>query len=405
MLKKVILHIGTPKTGTSIIQSHLAQNRTILRDKGFLYPITISSNKRLYRTFESHHLLTYSWADWEPFKLYSPDWFFKIANSTAEHHNLETLLLSAENVYWLPYQLSGAPKLSEHDYWDRKRRYLETIHDHLSRYATKVVVYLRRQDRWIESWYNQQVKNGFNFDRDMDRFIDHFSYLIDYEKQLELLSEVFGKDNLSVHVYEKEQLPNGLFAHFCEVTGIGASEDFPLDQPARYNAQLTHDALEFMEVCNKLTLEQDQKYRLRLLIRRATNQFESQIVFQAQSLLSPGQRDGLLERYSAMNERIAKSYLGRRDGRLFIEQESQKGDKRPIYTGLSTSALTQLIMQILMEATGEDYRLQNRKLRFKNHADQIKQFLENRLQPLATMYRRRADSKYWNKHIWDYEKS
>jgi|GEM_PF-1941236 len=404
MLKNVIFHIGTPKTGTSIIQSHLAQNRRILRDKGFLYPITISSDKQFYRTFESHHLLTYAWAGWEPFKRFDSDWFFERANVCAKSHDLHTLLLSAENTYWLPYQLSGAPKLSAEDYWDRKRHYLDTICHSLSSYASRIIIYLRRQDRWIESWYNQQVKNGFSFDRDMDRFIDHFGYLIDYEKHLELWSEAFGKENLSVHVYEKDQLTNGLFAHFCEVTGIGAPEDFPLHQPARYNSQLTHEALEFMEICNKLTLDQDQKRRLRLLIRRATNQFESQIVFQAQSLLSPKQRSRLLERFALMNERIAKAYLGRSDGRLFAEHTTREDDKLTAYPALSTETLVRYVMQILMETSAESYREHNCKNRIKRRADQVKNLLENYLQPLAAMYRRRADNDFWDKHIWDYER-
>ena len=99
MLKKVILHIGSPKTGTSIIQSHLCQNRLALKEKGFFYPITISSDESLYRTFESHHLLTYSWADWEPFNKFDSNAFWERTCQSAEEHKLHTLLLSAENAY------------------------------------------------------------------------------------------------------------------------------------------------------------------------------------------------------------------------------------------------------------------------------------------------------------------
>jgi len=38
VLKKIILHIGTEKTGTTSIQEFLNLNRVALRDKGFLAP-------------------------------------------------------------------------------------------------------------------------------------------------------------------------------------------------------------------------------------------------------------------------------------------------------------------------------------------------------------------------------
>jgi hypothetical protein len=401
MLKNAIFHIGMPKTGTSIIQSHLAQNRPALRDNGFLYPITISTHQHLYRTYESHHLLTYSWAGWEPFNLFDPAWFFERANETADRHKLHTLLLSAENTHWLPYQLSGAKKIEAADYWERKRRYLETMGADLAPYATKIVIYLRRQDRWIESWYNQQVKNGHTFGRDMDRFADHFEYLIDYEKQLELWGNAFGRENVVVKVYEKEQLPQGLFSDFCRVAGIGSAEAYPLKVKARYNAQLSRDALEFMEVCNKLVLSADQKRQLRLLIRRVTNQFESQAVFQSQSLLSPDQRRKILDRYAPMNERIAQAYLGSEDRRLFKENEAVEEGWSP-YPGLSPDTLTQLVMQVVMETAEQDFRRQGLLERCKQQRDMLRKSLEAKFPALAKSYRRRLDNNYWNQHLWDH---
>lgn len=38
MKNTLILHIGTPKTGTTAIQKFLYDNQTLLKEKGFFYP-------------------------------------------------------------------------------------------------------------------------------------------------------------------------------------------------------------------------------------------------------------------------------------------------------------------------------------------------------------------------------
>ena len=402
-MENVFFHIGTPKTGTSLIQSHLAQNRTALRDRNFFYPITISSQDNVYRTYESHHLLTYSWADWKPFNVFSPDWFFDKALSTARTYGLHTLLLSAENAYWLPYQLAGAEKLSPQEYWDRKRQYIARIQKDLGRFNTKIVVYLRRQDRWIESWYNQQVKNGHSFDRDMDRFIGHFEYLLDHAAHLDLWSECFGKENIIVKVYEKEQLPNGLFSDFVSTVGLGDESDFPLKMPARHNSQLSPHALAFMEICNNLKLDPQEHRRLRLIIRKVTNQFESRLLFQSQSLLSPGQRDRLLERFEPGNRGVARDYLGRSDGKLFYEAALAGNEAAQSSSDLPIDVAAQLVMQVVMELTrAGDGGKTPRQFGAQSLAH-LRDQVTSLIGPLVKRDQRSADDAFWDAHIWDYE--
>jgi hypothetical protein len=44
MSRRVFLHVGAPKTGTTYLQSMLAQNRALLADRGLTYPKTWSGN-------------------------------------------------------------------------------------------------------------------------------------------------------------------------------------------------------------------------------------------------------------------------------------------------------------------------------------------------------------------------
>lgn len=391
-MKKVFLHIGTPKTGTSIIQSHLAQNRGALRDLGYLYPITISADEKLYRTYESHHLLTYSIADWEPFNRYSPENFFQMAESTAAENDIETLLLSAENTYWLPRQIVGRDLPEEAVFWEEKRSYVRNIREYLKSYETKIVIYLRRQDRWLESWFNQQVKNGNALIENMDQFVEHHRWLVDYEKTLSIWADEFGTENMIVRVYEKEQLPNGLFEDYCEQVGIADPDLLPLQKPARYNAQLNRDALEFMNICNSLSMDFQQRWWLRMKVRKITKQFESQLVFHNQSLLSPDQRIRLVSSYADMNSTIAKTYLGRPDGVLFKEAPPVADENWQPYTGLSSQKVLEIVMQLLLEIQAEQAA--------NGHASATGQ---EKSKLVTDDEQQSADRAYWAENIWHHQ--
>lgn len=391
MINRAILHIGAPKTGTSILQSHLAQNRVALRDKGIFYPITISDDTSIYRTYESHHLLTYSWAGWAPFNRFDPVAFWERVDDTARDFDLHTILLSAENAFWLPRQIEVGDVPEEREYWAEKKKYVERIYEDLRRFDAKIVIYLRCQDRWIESWYNQQVKNGRQMPQDFMKFVDHHHYLLDYGVHLDVWAEVFGRENIVVRPYESQQLPEGLLEDFLQTTEIGTSKEFPLHKKGRHNAQLSRDTVEFMNVCNGLPLDQEDMYRLRILIRRITNQFDSQVKFLNQEFLSPQNRLSVLEKYAPINERVAHEFMDRSDGVLFKDDWPNASDSWQPYPGLNTPFLQEMLMQIIVEL------LNRKKKTSREPSDAMK------AAPPTKEERNEADRRYWGEHIWDYE--
>lgn len=384
-IENVIFHIGSPKTGTSIIQSHLAQNRVPLRDKGYFYPITISADPSIYRTFESHHLLTYSWAGLAPYSRFDTEAFWGRVEETADIYKLHTLLLSAENTYWLPRQLVGQEKPEPNIYWAEKKKYIERIHKDLKKFETKIVLYLRRQDRWIESWYNQQIKNGNHLTTNIMEFADHNHYLLDYESMLNAWSSVFGKENIVVRPYEKQQLTGGLLEDFLQVTKIGTSSEFPLISKGRHNAQLTRDAVEFINICNGLPLDPEDKYWLRILVRKITNQFDSQLAYSNQDFLSPDNRKKLLQKYAAMNERIAVDFVGKENGVLFEEPEELSGHVP--YSGLSNTYLLQMLLQIILDTRKTEVRIEQKQ-------EGVKLLEEEQI---------KADRDFWLNNLWNYK--
>ena len=80
-----------------------------------------------------------------------------------------------------------------------------------ARHEVEAVFYLRRQDHWLMSWYNQHVK--WPFDRAKSRMdpqaflatLEDFHWL-DYERLLGRWSAVLGEGRVAVAVLEKGQV-------------------------------------------------------------------------------------------------------------------------------------------------------------------------------------------------------
>ncbi|NIU02148.1 MAG: hypothetical protein GWN01_14955, partial [Nitrosopumilaceae archaeon] len=152
MLKNIIIHPGMPKTGTSALQSRLQQNRRALAKKGVFYPVTISPLENLYWTLESHHLLFYSLAGYGESSAFSPQRFMEWVEEVCEFYDINTMILSAENIWWLPFLVFKEENLKEDEYWERKEEFFQKISCLFNKFNTQILIYLRRQDYWFESW-------------------------------------------------------------------------------------------------------------------------------------------------------------------------------------------------------------------------------------------------------------
>lgn len=394
MLKRVILHVGMPKTGTSFIQSHLAQNRTALRDRGIFYPATVSSYGHVYRTFESHHLLTYSLAGWEPFTLFDPGRFMDDSARACEKHGMHTMLLSAENAFWLPTPVVLPEDLEVAAYWEKKGEYIQRLGSFFKGFDTRVIVYLRRQDKWIESWFNQQIKNGFHLEGIMP-FLRRHEPLLDYRRLLGIWADAFGRENMVVRPYEKSQLPDGLLADYAHQVGLFDAADVPLKRKPRSNAKLPPEVLRFMNECNAFSLPPARKRSLGLTIRKVANQFESVSVFEDQYFLKPVERLKLLEKVGEGNETIARDYMGRTDGVLFRDPLPDPAEPWRELPALEPERIFGFFGRIFAE--DEFFRWDRNSRGDTPLAERFLTALEKHAPPVRRWLGRRLDGKLWEK--------
>lgn len=272
---KLVIHAGIHRTGTTSLQGFLADNREVLLRHGVTYP----------GEGRNHQPLAWSLKQGRG----------KAADVEDAAGTGGTVVLSAEDfcihtdMRWLK-ELSG-------------------------RHDIRVVFYLRRQDHWIMSWYNQHVK--WPFDRRKCRmgkaeFLDTIGdfHWLDYAVLLDRWGEVLGAENVSAAVVEPGQVEN-VIEDF--ITRLGIPSD-GLDLAAtRKNDSLPVHLLEIARSLGMFDLPPNGRTRV-IRALRAGLAHKTQ---EAKTVYSPEERLRVLERFEASNRAVAERVFGR--GKLFLE--------------------------------------------------------------------------------------
>ncbi len=205
MEKTLYLHIGTPKTGTTSIQHFCYNNREILLEKGFLYPDFpfVYANKGKYR---NGLFLEAVFCDKEGVRQREQEEenFIKGLQMLKElfktHNNI---ILSDEGIWTACFNRKrGRPLM---------RRLKEEAEE--AGYNIKIIVYLRRQDDFLLSWYNQIIKHNITSKNTLtwEEYFDNYNKYIklDYFNCLKKLEHIFGKENIIARRFDKN------YFHLC----------------------------------------------------------------------------------------------------------------------------------------------------------------------------------------------
>ena len=120
-----------------------------------------------------------------------------------------------------------------------------------SEYLVKVLVYLRKQEKFLLSAYIESIKQGsyLNFKEYIDKKLD----LVDYYDLLSLWSSLFGKDNLIIRVFEKDKLKGNIFEDFLSSAGIQDTRKFNVNI-AKYNVSPPVKTINFLRYLNSISI-------------------------------------------------------------------------------------------------------------------------------------------------------
>jgi len=273
--KNLYLHIGTHKTGTTSIQHLLYTNRDHFRKLGVLYPETG---------------LTGSPHQWGQHCL---AWVLTQANMEG---------------IWLRLRREAAPystviiSSEEFSVYLEERRF-QRLKNAVPWASIKPVCYLRRQDEFFESLYNQYIKGGGT--ADINELFPTMQARLDYKNFLNVLSSVFGKENLIVRIYEKDRINGDICGDFFSSIGI-APDCRPSSPPRSVNKALSKEGLERLREANRNFADAPEE----LLKRRRQIVSEFTVPpFTPHSILSQDERRTLLDRFRASNEAVAREYF------------------------------------------------------------------------------------------------
>lgn len=325
--KKLYLHLGTYKTATTFLQQVLWQS--FKNPRGAIY-----YPKRGLHGNAHHYLATDNFPAWNN------------GGSRAEYENtwkrfLKDIHCSKADSIIFSSEMLCSISMDQICY----------IRKMLANYPLRAIIYLRRQDQYISSLAAQLVKacNGNpQFYTCIDKAIRHVSVSksFDYEIMCDQWAHVIGRDNLIVRPFEKTQLHEGDilkdFFYYLLNKPVPESVVFPSEN---VNPRLCRDALEFKQLVNRLPTDRETMNATlpalfdysRIVEAGTENAYHEHV------MLSPSQRMEIFQRFKESNARIAREYIGRRDGILFEESMPVSVDPWIPYPGLNGEKILDII--------------------------------------------------------------
>jgi hypothetical protein len=316
MVSRLFIHVGFHKTGTTAIQNCLWTNRERLAAQGVSYPAVAlagPTHAKLANVFkgEAFRAALTKMRPWPGPDEFDPYRMNEGEDAKSLYESLHQAIVRDKP----PTTVISSECFLE---WIEPARVAEQI---LSwGMDVKIIVYVRRQDLWIQSVFNQIVKDRFlRYRGDFADMPQHAQ--MDYKTILDPWAAAFGREHIIVRVYEPGQLKDDdVVTDFLSLIGIARSTVEVKNRDAQDNPSLHREIVSILHKTNalpvgvlehRLILEALSPLNDQLLERDGRESFD---------ILDREQQTAIFERYQHSNREVAKIYLGRDDGMLFRQE-------------------------------------------------------------------------------------
>lgn len=354
-MNKLFLHIGTWKTGSSTIQYNLHGLRKKLEREGFFY---LSKENKM--VIDDGIIRNFTEID-DDYVQKSREKFKAILDQKRKENPQLSFISSAEEYSGDPFMgFKNAGAVAKNLYEITKELDLDI----------SIIVYLRRQDDFFESLYQQSIRLGYS--HDFDEFCGKYDATdFNWYDLLKSYSDLFGNDNMIVRRYHRTYLPeeNSLIQDFGKAIGSEIVSNF--EETRSRNKGFSRDTLEITKIMNKY-FEGEERFKL----RKIYDQVNAKMPFEKYAFFSPEERKEFLKQYEESNHMVAKKYFD--EEKLFPDPEFNP--EQESYSGLTKEAMVANFSKAL--------------LLVKEEADREKEQLARNLQNHSLLYRlRRTVSK------------
>ena len=249
---KLIIHAGTPKTGTTSIQTYLSKKQRKLRGKGVLYPHNLEASNNpgapAHQWFEKNLVTTH------------------VDNFVANFTNLisqikedtHTIILSSEGIY--------------NYWWDFPDASKDLLGELAKLFDVKLWVWFREPVAFIESYYKQCIRNpqvasnpcygqDLSFADMLD--VEWFNKHLDYQGFVSECTAVFGQSSVSVFEYNGD-----VVQQVSQLLGLATAHDNPTP---RQNNSLNNASVSLLRAINRYDVKAKDKERLMPYLKEINN--------------------------------------------------------------------------------------------------------------------------------------
>lgn len=313
------IHIGTHKTGSSAIQTVLSNNQSALAHQGW---INLLPNHQLFSQIMNLK------GPPNPTLQQSLQNYFLSISSSSQQNNDTNYILSYEG-------FSG----DLHKSYYNTEQVAQTLYESTQSFKVKIIIYLRRQDDFIESVYTQMIHEGasYSFQEFLTTLPDN---AFDWLRFIKIFSNRFGDENIIVRTYDKTRLPvaDSLLTDFFSCLNIQYTS-LPNRNSSTSNCGLSRDALEIARLCYPI-MNPDERWKLRLLLQNAS----ARQPYEPHAFFSYEERQKTLDKYKGSNHEVAMQYCYPSLKQLFTDEKNLHS----CYPGLDfNKALPSLMKNII----------------------------------------------------------
>ena len=317
MSSTLYLHIGTPKTGTSAIQLFMFSNRNALEKNGCYVP----NFKMKYPGIGQHR---------------NAHWLIPAVKNDSDYNaNLSHLKKIAEE-YKTIY-------MSDEAIWNTcgfKPTFWEGLKKDLinTGIELKVIVYLRRQDSYLYSYWAEQVRRGRVLASNIreyratdPRVMRHLNY---YKYIRKGIMPQIDLSNISIGIYERNRFSgeNGIIEDFLDRLGhMSVKADYQMPQRSN-NISLRDVVLEVRAKLNQIDEYKNDPEYINALLLKVQSRLEDEGRLKNRNTFFLNNREHFMEKFSGSNGKVASMLLGREDGTLFEDMKVEASEKAEFST-------------------------------------------------------------------------
>jgi len=252
---KLIIHAGTPKTGTTSLQTYFDKKQRKLRGRGVLYPHNL---EKLQNPTAPRH----QWLEKNLTTMHLEHFSENFKNIVSQiNTDTHTIILSSEGIF--------------NCWWDFPDESKQILNQLSQLFETKVWVWFREPLKFIESYYKQCIRNprvhgnpcygkDLSFSQMLE--INWFSRHLDYQGFVNECQALFGTENVLAFEYKGDVVQDVIYK-----LGLQTPYDNP---PPRQNESLNDISVALLRVINQHNLKAKDKERLIPHLREMNEVFE-----------------------------------------------------------------------------------------------------------------------------------